>query len=247
MKSVPTNKLNIIKRSIESALTNGANPVAAFDADGTIWDTDIGESFFKYQIKNGFAPSFIQDPLHTFETKFQQEPKKAFLWLAQINEGRHLEEIKQWSKIHFNEINPFPFFDSIRELIIFLQELKVKIYIVTASMKWAVEPAAAILDIPSENIIGISTKIVDGILTSEQEGILTWQEGKAQALLHQTTGIKPFLCAGNTMGDLALLEIATHIRFANCALPPSHTVYKSEQQLLAIAKSNNWFFHAYET
>lgn len=247
MKSIPQAKLNLIKKSIESALEKGANPIAAFDADGTLWNTDLGEAFFHYQIKNDLLPSIHKNPLQYYEDKLLHDPKKAFLWLAQINEGHYLEEIKQWSQIHFAELNAFPFFESVRELITFLKKLKVNIFIVTASMKWAVEPAVAILEIPSENIIGITTKIVNEMLTTEQEGILTWQEGKAQALLNKTSNLKPFFCAGNSMGDLALLEVATHVRLANCALPSSHSLYESEQQLLATAKSRNWFLHDYKS
>ena len=41
-----------INTALDYALAKDAEPVAAFDADGTLWDTDLGEAFFHYQIDN---------------------------------------------------------------------------------------------------------------------------------------------------------------------------------------------------
>jgi len=246
MKLIPPHKLKSIKESITTALENGANPIAAFYADGTLWNTDIGEEFFKYQFEKKLLPPLTIHPIQHYHTLLQTKPKEAFLWMAQINEGKNIKVVRQWAQEHFVSIKPFPFFNSIREIILFLQSLKVNIFVVTASVKWVVEPAITPLNIPIENIIGVSTKVKNDFITTEQEGVLSWQEGKVTGLLDKTIGLKPFFCAGNSLGDLALLESATHVRLANCALPPSHSLYESEQQLLALAKSKEWFYHSYD-
>ena len=245
MKPYTTNKINRIKKAIDKALESGAQPIAAFDADGTLWDMDMGENFFHYQIKNKLLPDLPTDPLNYFQIKCEKNNADAFLWLVQINKNRTLDEIKKWAREAFDAHEPIPLFAGVKEIVTHLQKLNVKIFIVTASMKWAVEPAAELLGIPSDAIIGVTTIIKNGVLTSEPEGHMTWQEGKAIRLLDKIAPHAPFFCAGNTMGDLALLETATHIRLANCALPLGHAAYPSEQKLIEVAKSRNWFYHSF--
>ena len=35
----------LIDRTLDEVLKSNPSPVAAFDADGTLWDTDLGENF----------------------------------------------------------------------------------------------------------------------------------------------------------------------------------------------------------
>lgn len=119
------------------------------------------------------------------------------------------------------------------------------IYVVTASIKWAVEPAAESLGISRDHVIGVQTAVVDGVVTDKQEGAITWREGKVVGLLETTRRRRPFLCAGNTMGDLPLLDCATHFRVVNAAAGPGDTNRESEQKLVEIAKKRGWFFHVY--
>lgn len=245
VKRYSKEKINAIKSAIDDALAQGAKPIAAFDADGTLWNTDMGEYFFHYQVKNNLLPNLPKNPLDFYQELFDQDAKAAFLWLVQINKNRPLTEIRKWTQRAFDEFKNFPVFDDVLEIIHFLQTKKVKIYIVTASMKWAVEPAAKSLGLSADQIIGVTTKIVNELVTDEPEGIMTWQEGKATRILSEIAPHQPFFCAGNTMGDLALLEAATHLRLVNCALPPQHLIYESEQRLIEVAKARNWFYHSH--
>jgi hypothetical protein len=77
------------------------------------------------------------------------------------------------------------------------------------------------------------------------EGEITWREGKVTGLLEATGKRLPFLAAGNTMGDLALLDCASAVRIANVAAPTGHFNRESEQKLLELARKRCWFFHEY--
>ena len=171
VKRYSKEKINAIKSAIDDALAQGAKPIAAFDADGTLWNTDMGEYFFHYQVKNNLLPNLPKNPLDFYQKLFDQDAKAAFLWLVQINKNRSLTEIKKWTQRAFDEFKNFPVFDDVLEIIHFLQTKKVKIYIVTASMKWAVEPAAKSLGLSADQIIGVTTKIVDELVTDEPEGL----------------------------------------------------------------------------
>ena len=165
--------------------------------------------------------------------------------MVQINKNQSLEQVKKWAHTAFKEIENFPLFEDVKEIIGYLQKLNVKIYIVTASMKWAVEPAIEQFGLSPESVIGVTTIVKNGLLSDESEGIMTWQEGKATRILNEIGPHQPFFCAGNTMGDLALLEAATHVRLVNCALQPNHSVFESEQKLIEIAKLRQWFYHSH--
>ena len=40
-----------IEKTIFNLQQTNQKLIAAFDADGTLWDTDLGENFFQYQIE----------------------------------------------------------------------------------------------------------------------------------------------------------------------------------------------------
>ncbi len=245
MRTVSVEKIREVKNAIDQALADGAEPIAAFDADGTLWDMDLGEDFFDYQIRAKLLPGLPIDPWDHYRAMHAQDTEAAFLWLAQINRGISENQVREWAQKAVDEIAPLPIFESIREIIDHLHAANVKVYVVTASIKWAVEPGAALFGIPHERVIGVTTKVADGIMTDTQDGVVTWREGKVKGLLAKTGGKKPFLAAGNTMGDLALLESATHLRIANCAVGDGHNNFATEQKLLAHAREHNWFSFVY--
>jgi phosphoserine phosphatase len=106
-------------------------------------------------------------------------------------------------------------------------------------------PGAALFDIPPERVVGVKTKIENNIITDTQDGEITFREGKLKALLKETGGIKPFLCSGNSTGDLHLLEGATGIRLAVGAAGPKHELYKTENELREIASQRGWLTHQF--
>ena len=213
--------------------------IAAFDADGTLWDTDLGELFFDYEIRHSRL-SLPSDPwLHYLTTKKTDTPK-AYLWLAQINAGVPLSTVRDWAEKAYTGLNPFPIFDFQKRLIQFLLQEEFEIYIVTASVKWAVEPGARRLGVPIENVLGITTATESGLVTALQEGPITWREGKATALLARTAQVHPILCAGNTTGDTALLETASDVRLAVLSQQPGEHLYATEMELQKIATERSW-------
>jgi HAD superfamily phosphoserine phosphatase-like hydrolase len=238
-------------QKIEAALTevkksSDRDLIAAFDADGTLWDTDLGENFFNYQIdsKNLNLP---KDPwTHYIDMKkVNNDPRSAYLWLAQINQQQPLSDVKKWADKAYAEIQPSPIFSEQKKLIDFLKSENVKIYIVTASIKWAVEPGARALGLTDEDVIGVETVVRDGLITNEPIFPVTYRNGKSEALLAKTQNKRPFLCSGNTIGDFELLECATHIRLAVSAASRDDRLFKAEAELLQRANELNWLNHRF--
>lgn len=237
---------NRIEKSLEAELRSSSHhPIAAFDADGTLWDTDLGESFFKYQIKKKLV-SLPENPWSYYRTwKDSGDPRPAYLWLAQINKNQKLQKVRQWAEDAVREISPLPIFPEIEKLISYLLSKKVEVYIVTASIKWSVEPGGQRLGVPLENVLGVQTKVKNGIITDEQEGLITFREGKAEALLEVTNGNKPFLCVGNSMGDLSLLESAKEALVVGAACE-NHELFSTEERLRQEGQARSWMVHRFQ-
>lgn len=246
MKDFPRDKIDQIKAEIDRCLKlPGVEPIAAFDADGTLWSCDMGEGLFKYQIKKKLLPHLPPDPWEYYLKWHTDAPTDAFLWLAQINESLPLATVQGWAKEAVCEMGEVPVFTAVKEIMDHLHAHKVQTFIVTASIKWAVEPAAELYGIPKERVIGISTKVVDGIVTREKGGPITWREGKVEGLMLATGGKKPFFCAGNTKGDLPLLECSSHLRLVMASAKEDEVNFKTEREMIELAKSRGWFFHSF--
>lgn len=245
-KSFPNEYWTQIESTIVDLKSKNTSLVAAFDADGTLWDIDLGENFFQYQIDNKQV-SLPQAPWnHYLEMKkINDDPRNAYVWLAQINKGIKLSELQNWAQSAFDQIEPKPIFSEQKKLIELLLNHSVQIYIVTASIKWAVEPGAKALGLTADNVIGVETKVLNGIITEEAILPITYRQGKVDALLKKTNNVRPFFCAGNTIGDFELLQSSTHIKLAVSAASRDDKLFKSENELITKASENNWWKHRF--
>lgn len=219
---------------------------AAFDADGTLWDIDMGETFFNYVIENKLVP-LPSDPWnHYFSMQEEVSKEAAYLWLAQIFEGVPLEQVRKWSKESVQAAHPVPVFEFQKEVISHLKSLEVDVYIVTASIKWAVEPAAHLVGLSEEKVLGIETELIDGKVGLNQKGILTYKKGKALRIVEETQGVIPYFCSGNTEGDLELLKSASDVRFVVSNTTSPHPNRQTEKVMVDLARSEGWFYHSIE-
>lgn len=236
-----------LNETIERVAKTSTGPLyAAFDADGTLWDTDAGEAFFDYQIEKCGLQGLPADPWQHYRELKTDDPAAGYVWLAQINKGRKLSQVRAWAKACIEEKTPYPIFESQRDLIRLLRKHRFEIFAVTASVKWAVEPAAALLGIDFDHVLGITTEVVDGVVTDRPVHPITWRQGKAEALLKTTHGAAPVLCSGNTLGDIALLGAASHIRLAvSTQSTPGTGLFEEEKKLRQEAKTRGWLMHAF--
>tara|TARA_B100001248_G_scaffold262716_1_gene261409 strand:- start:5362 stop:6108 length:747 start_codon:yes stop_codon:yes gene_type:complete len=217
---------------------------AVFDADGTLWDFDLGEVFFQYQIDNELV-NLPKNPMQYYRTMKKSNPKAAYLWLAQINEGVKIDTLRGWAKACVEEYGELPFFPAIKTLIQKFLAKNINIYVVTASVKWAVEPGAAVLGIPKEQVLGVQTSIDNGLITSEQKGPITYREGKAKAFFYESQGESPIFVAGNTLGDYDLLETSKGLRLCLQSAAEGSELRKSEEELKQKAIEKGWLCHEF--
>ena len=243
----PPSLLDDLVNSCKSALDRGRAPIAAFDADGTLWDADIGESFFDFQIHRCGLPGLPEDPWrHYRELKLVDKPA-AYAFLAQINVGIPLDQVRTWAqRAIIDRVDGLPVFESQLQLIERLRAIGIEIYVVTASVKWAVEPAAAAYSIDHDHVLGIETRLdARGTVSVDVVQPITWREGKAAALLKATGGRRPTFASGNTLGDVALLECATDVRLAISTQSEANELFEEEDKLWQTALERGWSTHAF--
>lgn len=243
-KDYSTDIWSRLNTTLDQVLKEDSSPVAAFDADGTLWDIDLGETFFRYQIENKLVP-LPKNPWEHYEEMKAENPQKAYLWLAQICKGQKLEQIHQWAVSAVQEQSPLPVFLEQKKIIDLFISRGVRVFIVTASVKWAVEPGAEILGLTKENVIGIETHVKAGTISEEQKGLITYRQGKVDALLEKTQGKLPFFASGNTMGDFQLLKNATHLSLAVSAASRDDKLFKTEFELQQNAEQFGWLSHRF--
>lgn len=243
---MPQFNLSQIQKKIDNALLDAKNPTAVFDADGTLWNNDVGFGFFNYQINNQLLANLNKDSFRKHESQYNNlnTRHKALLWLAQINKGVKLSTLRSWIKDYIKSISPMAFIPEQMQLIKYLQKKHIKIFVVTASLKWIIEEATRDLGIPMENCIGVCTKIQNKVVTDIQSGEITWGDKKLIEFLKHSNGVNPLLASGNSMGDLSLLENASCVSLAvsksnKCDELDEH--YAAEKQLLDIALKKDWF------
>lgn len=232
---------------IESTIASLPPPlIAAFDADGTLWDVDLGENFFQYQIDNRQIP-LPPDPWNYYleMKKINNDPRDAYVWLAQINKDIPLSELQHWAQSAFDKVTPNPIFSEQKKLIDLLLKHSVQIYIVTASIKWAIEPGAKALGLNPDQVIGAETEVKNGLITEQKILPITYRQGKVDALLKKTRNIRPFLSVGNTIGDYELLQCSTNISLAVSAASRDDKLFKAENELQIKASENNWWKHRF--
>lgn len=238
---IPAETHKSIVKSVED-LAPGRGAYAAFDADGTLWRHDASKVFFEYLIEKALVP-LPEDPKEHYRKLKAKDPKLAYLWLAQILEGLKLEQVDEWAKESFKK-TPLQGFEDIRRLVDSLEELGLEIWVVTASVAWVVEAALNHYGVAATGVLGVRTHIRKGRISQEQDGPITWREGKADALLTQK-GSRPVFCAGNTTGDLQLLELSQTTPLAIHSHKVPSALREDEQQLQVIAKERGWHIHEF--
>ncbi len=230
---------NSLIQAIKQTTKTVNNKLAIFDADGTLWSEDLGYDFFHYQISKKLIlkPSWMEQ----FDNIYKNNAAQICAQIVQCNEGVLLKDYLSWFQDFLKE-KPINIFSFQKELIDILQKLDVQIFVISASPQWIVQEALKYYNFPIKQTIGIQTQIVNERITDQLIPPLSIKEGKVEAFLNITDGTYPFFVSSNSISDLALLESATHIRWAVIKTQENERQYQSEQKLLAFAKEKNWFY-----
>jgi phosphoserine phosphatase len=213
-----------VDEALHDLLTVSADvedPVAVFDADGTLWSGDASEDFLAYVDRHDlFRPSEDIGPIFSHHAKlFEHDQHRAHIFAVQVCEGLPVGQVADWAKACFDDHAATRIYPEMVALIRALYALQWRVYIVTASPVWVVLPGARRLGVPDDCVLAIDVEKSEGKLTNRIQKPMSMGEGKVTCI-QQSIGRVPLLAVGNSWDDVPMMTLATGLAIV---VNPSHT------------------------
>ena len=194
-------------------LVFASNPkVAVFDCDGTLWSGDAGYGFMAWSLEKGLVSRSTCD---WADTRYRDYLAGKVSELAicgemvQIYAGLREQELREAAARYVRKFVQPRIFAEMAALVAALKKTGVEIWAVSSTNKWVVAEGVRDFGIPEERIMAAEVRVIGGLITSELVDVPT-DVGKAVTL--KRVGItRPDAAFGNSIHDLALLEIARHL------------------------------------
>lgn len=209
--------------------------LVAFDADGTLWPEDANSILLEYQIKKGLRD--LKDLLSPIYCNEGNRYRRCELF-AERQAGFKLQEFKNYCLEALRE-NPLHVFSFQKKLLKYLKQKGMKIFVVTASIKWLVESAVKLYNLPVDEVLGVEAKLEGEIISAELLRPAPISGLKGEVFLKYSQGKSCFLAGGNTSSDLPLLEMA-EVPFVVHSAGRENENFPAEEKLIKLAVRKNW-------
>lgn len=203
-----------------------ADKIAAFDMDGTLIDGDIGEAAFFMLRSLGYEFEFSWTEYLELLEKGQHSDDyaKIVTTMKGLPIGTVENATLKMFEMHEKEITitengreysfPLPVRSEVMNYIVtYLKISGFTVFVISASNFVSVRAIAKEwYGIPQENVLAVKTEIVvddqyRDYFTDKIAGIMTYGEGKVDALRQRIGDMPPLIAAGDTEGDLPLLNL----------------------------------------
>ncbi len=199
-----------VREAVGAQLAEPGKKLACFDADGTLWNEDIGEAFFRWLAAGGLLPAVDSNRdwrsvYEEYEERVRKSRSEGYSWAVQCMAGLEEQQVRRWaSQMAAAWPNYRP---AMAGLIGGLAESGWDVWLVSASNSWIVQAGAPMVGAAPANVLGIRVEISQGRLTNEIVRPVTCNRGKVEAI-EKTLGRLPDLAVGDSLGDLEMLESA---------------------------------------
>ena len=198
-------------QQLERLVTAAAPQVAVFDCDGTLWSGDSGHGFMVWSIDQGLVSRSTSDWMDTrYRAYLAGSVDEARICgeMVQIYAGLREQELRDAASRYFSEFVAPHVFPELAALVDTLRKAGVELWAVSSTNKWVVAEGVRAFGIPEARVLAAEVKAVDGILSSELVDVPT---GPAKAAALRRIGLpRPDAVFGNSLHDLAMLELALH-------------------------------------
>lgn len=210
----PTHQIEVTRWTIEqlqNLITEAAPKVAIFDCDGTLWSGDSGHGFMVWSLEHGLVSRSTSDWMDTrYRAYLAGTVSEAQICgeMVQIYSGLREQELRDAAARYFTKHVQQHIFSEITALVATLRSANVELWAVSSTNKWVVSEGTRYFGIPEEHVLAAKVKVIDGMISSDLIDVPT---GPAKAATLRRIGIpRPDAVFGNSLHDLAMLEIAAH-------------------------------------
>jgi phosphoserine phosphatase len=188
-----------------------APKIAVFDCDGTLWSGDSGHGFMVWSLEQGIVSRSTSDWMDTrYRAYVAGTVSEAQICgeMVQIYSGLREQELRSSAARYFAEHAQPHIFSEVAALVAKLQKAGIELWAVSSTNKWVVAEGVRSFGIPEERVLAAEAKVVDGIISADLIDVPT---GPAKAVALRRVGLpRPDAVFGNSLHDLAMLEIAAH-------------------------------------
>ena len=188
------------------------NPrVAVFDCDGTLWSGDSGYGFMVWSIEQGLVSRSTSDWIDNRHRAYRSGKVSELDIcgeMVQLYAGLREQELRAAAAKYVQEFVRGRVFAEMAALVETLRQRDVELWAVSSTNKWVVAEGVRPLGIPEQRVLAAEVRVEGGIITSELLDVPTG-EGKAASLTRVGLA-RPDAVFGNSIHDLAMLEIAAH-------------------------------------
>ena len=185
--------------------------VAVFDCDGTLWGGDAGYGFLFWSLEQGLVSRSTSDWIDTRHRAYRAGSVSEVVIcgeMVQIYAGLREQELREAAAQYFKAFVEPNIFPEMTALVAKLRERGTQLWAVSSTNRWVVAEGVRRFGFPVERVLAAAVRVESGIITSELIDVPT-DEGKAETL--RRIGLPaPDAVFGNSIHDLAMLEIARH-------------------------------------
>lgn len=198
-------------QEFERLVVESAPKVAVFDCDGTIWSGDSGSGFLFWSMEQGLISRSSSDWIDTRYREYlagRVSELEICGEMVQVYAGLREQELRAAAAQYFEEFVRSRIFSEIAALLAKLRDSGVELWAVSSTNRWVVIEGARAVGIPEERVLAAQVRVIDGLITTEIVAVPSG-DGKVTAL--RGAGLlNPDAVFGNSIHDLAMLEIARH-------------------------------------
>lgn len=206
MQTVPLIRMTF--EELQRAATIPAPRTVVFDCDGTLWGGDAGLGFMNWSIETGLlAPdaSAHIEARHRLYREGQVSELDICGEMVQIYAGLREDAMRTAAARYFATEVEDHIFPEMQRLVADLASLGAEIWAVSSTNNWVIEEGVRRFGIAPQRVLAACVQVHDGFVTRDLIDVPT-DEGKAVAL--RRAAIRPDAVFGNSIHDLAMLEMA---------------------------------------
>ena len=187
--------------------------VAVFDCDDTLWLGDSGADFFYWEIDRGLMPAELAKWAMARYADYKAgkvDEETMCGEMVTINAGLPLSLLEEAAEEFYANIveGSGRIFPEMQQLTHELKNAGSDLWAVSSTNEWVVRAGVKRFGIPASHVLAASVQIENGRATDWLVRVPT-DEGKARAI-KETLREPVDVCAGNSIHDAAMLELATH-------------------------------------